>query len=310
MVSDVVIFGGSGFIGRNLAAALADSGKRVTAISRRPLPLSHENITSVKADFGDVSTYERYIREGHTVVQLVNGINPRTGNGQLLHDIEHEVFPHIRFLELCASRGVCRVIFASSGGAVYGNAPIVPTSEEVVPTPQNSYGVVKLMIEKYYDLFHLTHDLDFVTLRLSNPYGPSQEYRSAQNFLIPSIIEKLQHDQEMTIYGDGEDARDFVYIDDVVAAFCSAIERQALFHRLLNIGGGGCLTINAIVSEIEAVAGRNIRRKYIEGDGSSVRQSHLDISLAAKELGWKPQIGLRPGLIQTLRGEGFTQFNQ
>lgn len=299
----IVVLGGSGFIGRALTKALASEGHRVVAVSRRPIPSQLDNLESVECDTTNFDDLKPLIEGADTVIQLVNGIHPRTGNARLIGDIEQELFPHIRLMDLCVKHGVGRLVFASSGGAVYGNADEVPTSEAYVPTPRNSYGLVKLTIEKYLELYQIEHGLDFVTLRVSNPYGPGQNFRRSQGFLVPSFIEKIKINEEITVFGDGTDTRDYIYIDDVVEAMKRAVQIEAPTARLFNIGGGAQFSINEMIHEIEHVLGREILKSHLPRRGSDIPRSFLDISRAKQHLGWVPQVSLQDGLTRVLVSE-------
>lgn len=300
----VAILGGSGFIGRALAKSLALSGYNVVTASRRPILSDIPNLTSVLADVTKPETLEAVIEGADTVIQLTNGINPSTGNSHLIKDIEQELVPQIRIMELCVKNGVGRVIFASSGGAVYGNALDVPTRESYVPVPRNSYGLIKNTIEKYLEIFQIEHGLDYITLRLSNPYGPGQNFRRSQGFLVPSLIEKIEKNEEITIFGDGNDSRDYVYIDDVVDAIDRAIELEGPAGKLLNIGGGAHYTVNDVIAEIESVLGRPVSKSHLPRRGSDIPRSFLDISLAKEQLGWTPKVDLNTGLTRVLASDG------
>ncbi|WP_369767096.1 NAD-dependent epimerase/dehydratase family protein [Falsihalocynthiibacter sp. BN13B15] len=296
----IVVLGGSGFLGRSLTQSLAQAGHSVIAASRRPLLPTVENLTCVKVDFADTTALEEIVCSADTVIQLVNGINPSTGNTQLIQDIEQEVQPQIRLLELCVASKVKRVIFASSGGAIYGNASESPTSERAIAMPRNSYGIVKLMIEKYMELFRIEHGMDFVTLRLSNPYGPGQNFRASQGFLVPSLLGKIQNGEAITVFGDGNDSRDYVYIDDVVRAFLSAVNLEGSVGHLINIGGGAHHTVNELIEVIEDLLGRPVARNHVSRRGSDIPRSFLDIAQAKTCLAWQPRVSLREGLKQTI----------
>lgn len=303
-INSIAILGGSGFIGRALTKSLALSGCNVVTASRRPISSDLPNLKSLVADVTKPETIEVVIEGADTVIQLTNGINPSTGNSHLIQDIEQELVPQIRLMELCVKHSVGRVIFASSGGAIYGNALEVPTRETYAPTPRNSYGLIKLTIEKYLEIFKIEHDLDFFTLRLSNPYGPGQNFRRSQGFLVPSLIEKIEKNEEITIFGDGNDSRDYVYIDDVVDALVRAIEFDGPAGKLLNIGGGAHYTVNEVIEEIEAILGRPVLKSHLPRRGSDIPRSFLDISQAKAQLGWVPEVDLNEGLTRVLASEG------
>lgn len=300
----IVVLGGSGFLGRSLTRSLACAGHSVVAASRRPIDSKDKNLTSIEVDFSSSDALEDILSGADTVIQLINGINPSTGNSQLIQDVERELKPQIRFLELCVSANVKRVIFASSGGAIYGNASEFPTRESYFPTPRNSYGVIKLTIEKYIELFNIAHGLEFVTLRLSNPYGPGQDFRASQGFLVPSLLDKLRKGEELTIFGDGNDSRDYVYIEDVVRAFLKAVDLEGPTEALLNIGGGGHYSVNEMICMMEDILGQEVAKNHVARRGSDIPRSFLDITKAKRQLDWQPRVALKDGLRRSMESVG------
>jgi UDP-glucose 4-epimerase len=163
---------------------------------------------------------------------------------------------------------------------------------------------VKLAIEKYLELFHIEHGLDFVALRLANPYGPGQSFRRSQGFIVPSLLEKIGKGEELTIFGDGTDSRDYVYISDVVDAFHKSVLLNSPVAQTINVGGGAHYSVNELVEEIETALGRPVPRQHLDRRGSDIPRSFLEVSKAKIALGWSPQVSLSEGIKRVLDSEG------
>ena len=147
------------------------------------------------------------------------------------------VLPQMRFARDCLAAGVGRLVFVSSGGAVYGPPRWLPIDEAHPTDPLNSHGLTKLMTEKYLGMLGQTRGLDFAVLRVANPFGPTQGFRKGQG-LIPAILERQRRGQPVTIYGDGEARRDFVYVEDVVDAMRRGLDLPAARGGVFNVGSG------------------------------------------------------------------------
>ncbi len=193
--------------------------------------------------------------------------------------------------------GVKRIVFISSGGTVYGVPKTIPISEEHSTYPTSSYGITKLAIEKYLDLYRSLHGLEYVTLRLANPYGVGQRL-DAQQGAIAVFLARALRGEEISIWGDGSVIRDYIYVDDAIDAMVRSADVNIQGGCVVNIGAGVGYSINEILSAIEKVTGRRTNKKYVEGRTYDVPANVLDISAAARLLGWTPKISLEEGLLR------------
>nr|WP_323690107.1 NAD-dependent epimerase/dehydratase family protein [Rhizobium sp. AN95] len=193
--------------------------------------------------------------------------------------------------------GVKRIVFISSGGTVYGVPKTIPISEEHSTYPTSSYGITKLAIEKYLDLYRSLHGLEYVTLRLANPYGVGQRL-DAQQGAIAVFLARALRGEEISIWGDGSVIRDYIYVDDAIDAMVRSVDVNIQGGCVVNIGAGVGYSINEILSAIEKVTGRRTNKKYVEGRTYDVPANVLDISAAARLLGWTPKISLEEGLLR------------
>ena len=259
-------------------------------------------------DFGNKDILRQVINGCDTVFHLVGSTTPATSNRNMIADIEENVVKTVRLLDLCVDEGVERIVFTSSGGTVYGVPNVIPTPESAATRPISSYGISKLAIEMYLEVFRYHHGLDYRVLRLSNPYGPYQTERNEQG-VIPAFIKRAATGQPVEIWGDGSVARDFIYIDDVVDALILA-SCHAGQHRIFNIGSGSALSISELLSCIAEVIGREVDRHFLPARPVDVTRSVLDIALAEKELNWKPSTTFEKGLHLTVENGGYSRSNQ
>jgi len=204
-------------------------------------------------------------------------------------------FTYKRLLE--AARVECRWIFASSGGTVYGQ-PVTEMIAEDHPTdPISSYGVAKLAIEKYFQLYRTIHGTDYVVARMSNPFGPFQLPTTGQG-LIATLFDRIARNVPVEIWGDGDSVRDYVYIDDVVEGLI-AIATRGRAGRIYNVGSGVGTSINELVPRISARLGVPARLVYAPPRGIDVSRNVLDVGRMERELAWRPGYTLDDGLAET-----------
>lgn len=295
------VIGATGFIGRHLVNSLAQAGYRVRAISRRPSghDFEHPAVEQIRADIHDAVRMTQALEGVDTVFQLVSGITPSVGNQQILRDLEQEVTPQIRFMEVCVIAGVQRLVFASSGGAIYGDQPMGPIRETALPSPKSSYGATKLAVEHYLNLFSTSYDMECVSLRISNPYGPGQVFRKGQG-LIPAVLKRASEGELVNVFGDGTRRRDYIYVDDLTDAMLRVARHSDWMPPVINIGGGMSVSINEILEAIEAIIGYPIPRHHVESRSTDAADILLDIQTARDLLNWTPTTSLADGLRKTV----------
>ncbi len=296
-----IVFGANGFIGSHVSAALLRAGHQVIAcditrdfsmIPRVPTG----RLETVTVDFLDSALVRNVVRGAEWVFHLVATTLPATSNANMVFDIESNLAASVHLLEACADTGVSKLLFASSGGTVYGSPTILPVSEEAATDPIVSYGITKLAIEKYCNLFTRLRGLKAVCLRLANAYGP-RHVGSIQG-AIPVFLKCILAGKPIVIWGDGSVVRDYVYVEDVARAFQLAAE-YAGEQRVINIGSGTGVSIRQLLAEIEAVVQRPCGVEFQGGRPFDISQIYLDIARARRELNWSPRVMLREGLQLT-----------
>lgn len=286
------VYGADGFIGRHLVRRLIERGLPVRAVSRRFDRDFADEIEGmadlVAADLSQPLAMASSLHDVSTVVQLMSSSSPGLKNDHAVADITENVVPHVEFLQNCLRAGVKRYIFLSSGGTVYGPGAPVPTPETAPTNPISSHGLTKLFVEKYIQMHGHVDGLEYIILRVANPFGPGQTFRKGQG-LVPAIIERWQKSQPVRIFGDGAARRDYIFISDVIDAIEAAIAVGGNPQHILNVGSGETHSVNEVVEAIESAGGIKMKREHVAARSTDVDVACLDISQARAVLGWAPK---------------------
>lgn len=298
----VGVFGANGFIGRHLTAALLTRGYKTVCFGRQ-FPLDFQARFGDRVEMrlvdlhNDIETHRKLFGITH-VVQLINSSNATIGNNKVIADIHSNIIPHVSFINSCIMSGVSSFTFLSSGGTVYGRPQTVPITEDHPTFPLNSYGLTKLFTEQYLRMLCRGTSMGFNILRVANPYGPGQTGVGGQG-LIGTILQKFRQEQPLTIFGDGLNERDYLYIDDTVDAIIRALEHDPL-NDVVNVGSGKGRSILSVVEAVEAALGRNIVREHVADRETDAPSNILDPTKAENLLGWKAVTPFREGVARTV----------
>jgi UDP-glucose 4-epimerase len=248
-------------------------------------------------EFGNRGLFSEVIEGVDIVVHLISTTLPKTSNDDPVFDLQSNVVESLFLLEKCVEHRVKKVIYISSGGTVYGIPGSVPVHEEAQTNPICSYGIGKLTVEKYLELYKRLHNLDFVILRPSNAYGCRQNPNGIQG-VISVFLGKVIRTETIQIWGDGEVVRDFIFVEDLVDAIYRAIIMD-LNSTVFNIGSGEGHSINQLLSIVKKVTGHDIPVAYSASRSYDVPRIYLDINRAATELKWKPFTSIDQGIEKT-----------
>jgi UDP-glucose 4-epimerase len=303
-----VVLGGAGFLGSHLTEALLGAGRKVRVFDRENVDLRNlEHLSGdwelVGGDFLSESDQRRAIEGASVVFHLISTTIPASSNQDPAFDVETNLLPTVRMLELARETGVRKIVYASSGGTVYGRPGSVPVGEDHPTHPLVSYGVIKLAAEKYLSLYRELHGLPYAVTRLSNPYGPRQNPHGAQG-AASVFLGRALRGEPIEVWGDGTVVRDYLYVSDAVAGILAA-ERHPGGEGVFNIGSGVGVSLNELVAEIRSVTGREVEVRYRSSRPFDIPVNVLDNSRARRELGWTPKVALGAGLRLTwqwLRG--------
>jgi len=296
-----LVLGADGFIGSHVCEALLGAGHRVRAfdISHSFDALGHlhsPRLERVHGDFLDRAAVREALDGAQWVFHLVSTTLPATSNKNRVFDVQSNLVAGVELLESAVEAGVEKLLFASSGGTVYGIPSRLPAREGDAEFPIVSYGVIKLAMEKYCRLFRHQYGLAAISLRLANPYGP--RHHGLSQGAVSVFLKRLRAGEPITIWGDGRVVRDYIYIGDVTAAFLAAA-RYGGPHDLFNIGSGQGVSLNELVALLAEVCGRELTPLYTEARRFDVPAVVLDTGLAQRELAWRPHTGLREGVRRT-----------
>ena len=296
-----LVLGGAGFLGLNLCNRLAQSGAEVTCFSRSHTQAEalDRRVARVTGQFSDRLAIANAVERQDIVFHLIAGSIPESSNRDPSAELAAAPIATLHLLEICRSARIKKVVFASSGGAIYGIPRATPIPEQAPTNPISAYGISKLMIEKSFYLYQHLHGIDYQILRIANPYGRFQLGNKHQG-LIGSYIHRALADLPLEVWGTGEVVRDFLHIDDVSDAFLAAILYDGP-HKVMNVGSGAGLSVNEIIVELERAFGCDrLPCVHKPSRAADVPANVLDTTLIRSELGWQPRIALREGLISTI----------
>ena len=298
--SSVLVTGGAGFIGSHLADALLAAGHRVVVLDDLSTGKRERVPGAARFVEGDLRTFDlaRLLREERTAVVFHHAaqIDVRKSVEDPVFDAEVNVLGTIRLAQACLAAGVRQLLFASSGGAIYGDPQGFAADENHPMNPVSPYGTAKLAGEKYLQC--LAHGTPLVVslLRYANVYGPRQD-GSGEAGVVGIWMKRLLAGEDGVIYGDGGQSRDFVYVGDVVAANLAAFSRRAA--GVFNIGTGVETTVNDLFGHVAAACGATRPARREAGKPGEQRRSVLAVGRAARELGFSAAVPLPEGLRRT-----------
>jgi len=302
-----VVTGGAGFIGSNVVRALLVAGHEVVVVDNLSTG-SRENLADVERDIHFV---QGDVRDRDLMGRLLRGTDyvfhqaalpsvPRSVADPWSAN-DHNLNGTLSVLLAARDAGVARVVYASSS-SVYGDTPVLPKRESMPATPLSPYAITKYVGELYCEAFHRLYGLETVALRYFNVFGPRQNPDSQYAAAIPRFITALLQGEPPVVYGDGEQTRDFTYVDDVVAAnlAAAAAPAAAVAGRVFNIGRGTRISLNQLLQELQAIIGTHLTPVYTDQRPGDVRDSEADIAQARAAFGYAPRASLREGLECTV----------
>jgi UDP-N-acetylglucosamine/UDP-N-acetyl-alpha-D-glucosaminouronate 4-epimerase len=298
-----LVTGGAGFIGSNLVRALAERGDDVRVLDNFSTG-NRANLEGLDLEIveGELRSYERV----HAAVRGIDIVYHLGALGSVPRSVQDPLTSSAVNVEgtlnvLLAARdeGVGRVVFSSST-SVYGSTRELPTSESTPPDPISPYGVAKLAAERYCISFsRVYHSFETVVLRYFNVFGPRQSPSSQYAAAIPLFISAIDQGEPVTIFGDGEQSRDFTYVGNVVDATMRAADTPGVSGRTFNVAAGSPASVNDVAETIGAILGKPVEKRFEPPRPGDIRDSWADISAARETLGYEPQVDLATGLELT-----------
>jgi UDP-glucose 4-epimerase len=300
-----LVTGGAGFIGSNICRKLVSQGCFVRVIDnlltgkKSNLADIIDKIEFIEADMGDEQK-ARSAMKGIDIV-LHEGALPSVPKSVDNPAATHKHCVDATFTLLLAARdaGIKRFVYAASSSA-YGDTPTLPKIETMAANPLSPYAAAKLFGEYYCSVFYKVWGLETISLRYFNVFGPYQDPTSQYAAAIPAFVTLILKDKSPTIYGDGEQSRDFTHIDNVVDANLLAARVRRTAGEVINIACGQAVTINQIIGMINKLVGKNVKPIYAPSRAGDVKHSLADITLARKTIGFNPAISFQQGLEKSI----------
>ncbi len=303
----VLVTGGAGFIGSSLVDRLLAEGHDVVALDDLSTGTldnlsdarARRRFSFVRGDITDGGLPDVVTAAAPDVVfHLAARTGPRASIRDPVEDARRNVLGTVNLLEAARASGARKVVFASSGGAIYGNAARQPVSERVGADPLSPYGAAKISGEIYLGMYRKLYGVRTATLALGNVYGPRQE-PDDDTGVVATFCAAMARREPTTIFGDGTNARDFVFVDDVVDAFVRAAEKPCDGRRF-NVGSGIATSVRQLHALVAELACRADEPRFADGRLGEWHGVALDVSSARHGLGWEPFTPLREGVSRTL----------
>jgi UDP-glucose 4-epimerase len=301
-MSKVVVTGGAGFIGSHIVDLLIERDYDVVVVD----DLSTGNIENINsnAKFYETNICDPYLREvlgkegPDYVVHQAAQVSVRNSLSDPAFDAHTNIIGSLSLLKSCRDLCIEKIIYASSGGAIYGEPQYLPVDESHPIIPLSPYGASKYAVENYLHIFKENFDLDYISLRYSNVYGPRQD-PFGEAGVVAIFINKFLSNQKPVINGDGRQTRDFVFVEDIAKANLLALEKNTRV-RAVNIGSGVELSVTELCSSLKNLLSSKTSPLHGDPIKGEVRKICLNSDLAGKELGWKPENTLDEGLKKTI----------
>ncbi len=299
----ILVTGGAGFIGSHIVEAFLERGHRVSVVDNLVTGKKenlHRDAAFFEADIRDAEAMTRIFSEGRfdAVVHEAAQMDVRKSVADPVFDASVNILGMLTLLENCVRMEVRRVIFASSGGAIYGEQDFFPADETHPTRPISPYGVAKLSTEQYLFYYRAVYGINAVCLRYANVYGPRQNPEGEAGVVAIFTTRMLQGESPV-INGDGKQTRDYVYVGDVVQANICALEAPAGF-QVFNVGTGVETDVNHLFHVLRQATGSACAERHGEAKLGEQRRSVLDTRRIGEVLGWRQEVGLEQGLIRTV----------
>ncbi|MFX0117629.1 MAG: GDP-mannose 4,6-dehydratase [Candidatus Hodarchaeota archaeon] len=303
---ECLVTGGAGFIGSHLVDRLLEFGHNVTVLddfstgSENNLRQARSKATNgqlqiIRGSLLDQRLVMNAVSQKEVIFHLAAQINPRYSTENPLFDANVNVKGSIILYEQAVRAKVSRIIYASSGGALYGDPAKLPASEDTPKKPLSPYGISKLAAEYYLLFYGDNYDLTTISLRYANVYGPRQDPKGEAG-VISIFMDALSQGKPLPIFGKGKDTRDYVFIEDIVTSNLSALHYNA--NGAFNIGTGLETSVLDLVAIIAEITGQEPATQFLPPRPGEVHRIALDCTLAERLLGWQPKINLREGMKQ------------
>lgn len=307
-MATILLTGGTGFIGSHIVEALLAAHHQLKVLTSSSS--THPNIQPyqgqlelLRGDFGNQQLMQQYLEGVDYLIHVAWTTVPKTATENPIYDAQSNLIGGLHLLEAAVAAGVKKVIFVSTGGALYGPPQYVPVDEQHPLHPISAYGTSKLALEHYLHFYYKNRGLDYTIFRIANAYGPRQNLTKNQG-VIGIWLQKIKEQQPIEIWGDGSVVRDYIYVADVAQLLVQSLAYQGA-TKIFNVGSGKGYSLNDILEACQRVTQEQPVVQYLEGRAFDVPVNILSIEQVQEVLGWQPSTGLEEGILATwewLRG--------
>jgi UDP-glucose 4-epimerase len=300
-----LVTGGAGFIGSHIVRRLVGDGVLVRVVDNLSTGQSQrlndvrDSIEFVEGDLADERVSDEVVRDVDCVLHQAAVPSVQRSVCDPIGTNRSNVTATLNVLESSRKAGVRRLVYAASS-SVYGDTEVLPKAEEMLPNPLSPYALQKLVGERYCKLYYDLYGLETVSLRYFNVFGPGQDPHSEYSAVIPKFVTRLLAKEPIVVYGDGEQSRDFTYIENVVEANLMALGAMGVSGSACNIACGERITLNKLIRLLEEILGLKANVNYATSKAGDVRHSLADITLARRLLGYEPRVMVKEGLKRTV----------
>lgn len=297
----ILLLGATGFIGTNLSLKMVDSDNNFVLLGRKinrdykNLFKNKSNVEVLETNFCESIDFDNLTKNVNVVYHLISSSIPASDR---VFNNNEDIESTILLLESMVKNKCSKIVFISSGGAIYGNGKNLPFSEDDATNPISEYGIQKLLIEKYLYYYKFHYNIDYKVIRLSNPYGKFQEANKGQGLIATAIYNAINN-KEILIYGDGNNTRDYIYIDDAINSIINIANNETRYD-LYNVGSGIGYSINDVLNIIKEELEINIKVKYLDERKTDVIVNYLDTSRYKNEFGNPISIDIKEGIMKTI----------
>ena len=300
----ILVTGGAGFIGSHLVDRMVADGHSVVVLDdfstgRHEHVERHEAIEVIEGDVGDPEVVDRAAAGTDVIYHLAAVASVQASLADPSGTHRTNLSGTMNVLEAAGRHHVKRVVYSSSA-AVYGDCAELPVSEKAQVNPLTPYAIDKLSGEYYLACLSDRYGFEGLSLRFFNIYGPRQDPSSPYSGVISVFAERVRAGRPVTIYGDGLQSRDFVYVADLIEVLARSLSTPLTGPKVLNVGSGRTTTLLDLAAALEQVSGRRLSRRHYEARYGDVRHSQADVTKLAKTLGYVPSTSLQSGLAQLL----------
>lgn len=297
----ILITGGAGFIASTLADKIIEKGCEVVIIDNLSAG-SKKNLNKkarfYRTDIQDKKISDIFVKEKpDAVFHYAAQVNVRDSVSNPINDAKINILGSLNILENCKKHNVKKIIFSSSGGAIYGETDVFPTNENCKEVPLSPYAIAKLSVEKYLNYYYKSFGLEFVALRFANVYGPRQNSKGEAG-VIAIFSDKMIAGQQVVINGSGKQTRDFVFVDDIADASILALEKNEI--GIFNLGTSVEADINTVFLKLKEILNSDCKEIHGPAQPGESERSCLDYSKAKETFSWEPKCNLDQGLKKTI----------